>query len=263
MMHIGQNGDVLSKTIPKALEKNNLVLLSDRNYTAESPNFICKNIELYNSQENQKFVGNYEHLSGQPLWHERFCFERWFVLLEFMKQENIDCIFHADSDMMIYSDMTEEFEKYKQYYMTLVYRSCGASSFITKEALQEFCDYVNELYENKDTYEFSFLKSKWESHKEFGVNGGVCDMTLLEMFHKKKSPSLIGEMMQVIDDSTYDHALVSPDGVYEHNGSIKNIKFVDGVPYCYHKNLKRDVRFNVLHFQGDKAKQLLMSGGWE
>ena len=77
--------------------------------------------------------------------------------------------------------------------------------------------------------------------------GGVCDMTLLDRYHQKESwggPPTIGEMTHVINDSVFDQNINSKDGLYDfnHELGIKNIEFIDGIPYCYHENLNKKVK---------------------
>jgi hypothetical protein len=40
----------------------------------------------------------YEHFSPNPKEYELFCFERWFILRNFMKEQKIDKIVYSDSD---------------------------------------------------------------------------------------------------------------------------------------------------------------------
>jgi hypothetical protein len=56
--------------------------------------------------------------------------------------------------------------------------------------------------------------------------------------------------MSIIDDATYDHNINVPDQYFDFN-EIKNVKIKDGFPHVYHHKLRKDIRFNSLHFQGN------------
>ena len=47
------------------------------------------------------------------VWVELFCFQRWFVLYEFMKEQKIDKVFCMDSDVLLYTDASEDFKNLK------------------------------------------------------------------------------------------------------------------------------------------------------
>ena len=87
-------------------------------------------------------------------------------------------------------------------------------------------------------------------------------MTLLEFFHYCSEcgggPGKIGEMMQIIDDSTYDHNINVPDQGFAFINGRKDFKIKEGIPYVYNERLGKDIKFNALHFQGI-AKQMMRS----
>ena len=256
---------VLHKTIPQAIKHNNDVfVIGDapvENYCRDhGVNF--SNYEDFCSSAFHEFDSNYIHMSSNTPWIEKFCFLRWFILDEYVRQKELETIFYCDSDVMIYCDVTEEWEKYNQFDATLVHRSCGATSYFTKTGINNFCNYTQEIYKNTSSYKFDDLLFKYKNHQKNNVDGGVCDMTLLDRFHYDDAhlggPARIGEMTHVIDDSVFDHNINVDEGIYDYDEAIgiKNIQFDNGIPFCYHKNLKRKVKFNSLHFQG-KAKNIL------
>jgi hypothetical protein len=256
---------VLHKTIPQALKFNkNIVVIGD-----EPVSEYCKSVDvdfinytdLYSDELNE-FDSNYVHMSSNTPWIEKFCFLRWFMLNEYVKQNNLETIFYSDSDVMLYCNISNEWKKYEQFDASLIHRSCGSTSYFTKTGLDNFCKYTQETYRDKNSFRFTDLFFKYENHKKNNEPGGVCDMTLLDRFHYADTfgggPARVGEMTHVIEDSAFDHNINVDDGVYDYDTDrgIKNIEFINGIPFCYHKNLKRNIKFNGLHFQG-KAKQLL------
>jgi hypothetical protein len=248
------NNSVIKKSCLKAAENNEVILISDFVLDHQK----IKNIDLddYGSEDCEKFSELYEHMSSNSEWIERFCFYRWFILLDYMKKNNLEVIFYCDSDMLLFCDVSKEYYNYKQFDMTLTHQTASISSFISINALESFCEYVMKTYSNKENIEYSYLNSKWDIHKKYNVGGGICDMTLLRNWSYQYIPNRIGEMMHIYDGKTWDHNINVSDGVYDHDGRIKKIKFIEGIPYCFNKKLNQDIKFNSLHFQGP-AKNLI------
>ena len=262
-LHVGESNPVLERVIHQATKQNKVILIGDSNTLYLKDKFGIGFIELdaIIDEDFVEFNKLYEHLSTNPEFIERFCFLRWFAVRNLMEKANIDRVFYADSDVMLYCNVEEENAKYEQFDMTLVHRCCGSTSFFSRKSLSTFCAYLLDIYRDKGGFSYGDLKNKYKNMREHNKDGGVCDMTLLDRFHYEDSkgggPCRIGEMTHVFDNATYDHNINVDDGVYEHNGRHKTIKFENGEPYCFNKNLNKLVKFNALHFQGP-AKLILM-----
>jgi len=254
----------LQKTIPQALKFNNRVLVIGDQPVKEYCDSI--GVEFFDyqslfSDQAKDFQSKYVHMSSNSPWVEEFCFIRWYLLNSLMQKQNLDKVFHADSDVMLYCNTDEVWPNYKQYNLSIVNRACGSTSFWTRKGLDNFCKFVLEIYSDKSSFYYNDFVSFYENHQKCNMPGGVCDMTLLDRYHQKElwgGPPTIGEMTHVINGSVFDQNINSKDGLYDFNDElgVKNIEFIDGIPHCYHENLKIKVKFNALHFQG-KAKQLL------
>ena len=86
--------------------------------------------------------------------------------------------------------------------------------------------------------------------------GGVCDMTFWGELRKFDDPTMIGEISGIHDGTTFDHSICSPD-FFEFQNNMKNITWIDGLPYCKNMFLDKMIRFNSLHFQGSHMKNLM------
>tara|TARA_R110000868_G_scaffold265860_2_gene524744 strand:+ start:975 stop:1790 length:816 start_codon:yes stop_codon:yes gene_type:complete len=258
LIHKGYQ-EYLGYTIKQANKNNFVHLIGDTN-----PNLTLGNYEFNNMgdylEDCDEFRQHYQHLNTTPLDYEVFCYQRWFVLRNFMKQNNLDTVFYIDSDVMLFGEMTKEWEKFNQYTMTLLHRTAAISSFITLEGVTNFCNFLTNTYRDKESYNYKKIASHFNVRRECGLGGGVCDMTLLEFFHYCSGcgggPGRVGEMMQIIDDSTYDHNINVADQDFAFVNGHKDFKIVGGVPYVYSHKLKKDIKFNSLHFQGG-AKNLI------
>lgn len=245
------NGD--QPYFKKILEINskynsNIIVLTDfKTEIKDGISFV--NYNDISVPEIKTFKKVYEHLNTTPYDYEIFCYLRWFIILQFMKSNNHKTIFHIDSDVLVFSNPDTEFEKYKNFDFTLTHRTTASSSFFTLNGLEKFCDYMIELFLNKDKYDYQKIASHFHVRQKFGLPGGVCDMTFFHNYDYKMS-GLIGEMMYIMEDSTYDHNINDKDHVWEFQNGLKRFDFSTGVPMCYNEKLKRAIKFNSIHLQG-------------
>ena len=91
--------------------------------------------------------------------------------------------------------------------MSLVHRTSGHTSFMTQEGINSFCDMLMSIYSDKG---ISLIRlNPILTSDRLQTAGRWCDMTLLEYFHYHAEfgggPGRVGEMMSIINDSTYDH----------------------------------------------------------
>lgn len=265
LIHTGRQ-DYLECGIRQACKTNKVYLIGDSRPFDDSDNFTFLEIGLYNDGIepllNDRLQKCYVHLNTTPEGYERFCYCRWIILNSFMEKHNLDTVFYIDSDMLLFADVTSEWKKFDQYDMTLLHRTTGSASFITRRGLNNFLTMLFEIYENKNSYHFQKIKSHFDIRQKHGLSGGVCDMTLLEYFHYHAEfgggPGRVGEMMQIIDGTTYDHNINVSDQDFAMLDGTKHVKIIDKQPYVYNEKLKQNIRFNGLHFQG-QSKPLMRS----
>jgi hypothetical protein len=245
--------EYLKYSIQQSSKNNQVILLGNTDPKLLLPNFKFINYEHY-TEEIKRFADKYQHLSTNSYDYELFCYQRWFILKNFMIDQKLEIVFYIDSDVLLFSNVEEEWAKFIQYDMTLLHRTAAISSFITLRGLENFCNMLEYIYTNKNGYHFKKIESHYKIRQEFGLSGGVCDMTLLEYFHYNSEfgggPGRVGEMMTIIENSTYDHNINVADQDFKMKSGRKDIKIIDKKPYVFNEKLKRDVKFNTLHFQG-------------
>lgn len=201
-----------------------------------------------------RFYSHFSNYSTNPDWFESRAFSRWFILNEFMQKNDIPVAFHLDTDVMIFVDVTEDYERWKQWDFTLVVGNCGATVFFTKERVRSFCDYVMRAYEEKNQA-YQDWKRIYESMQIQGLAGGVSDMLALKWWRTANCYDF-GEMTDIRDGMAYDHVLrESNPGGYRmresSRGLIKDIQFERGLPYATVESTGERVRMLSLHHQGD------------
>lgn len=265
--HLGYR-DYVPLCMKQALKYNkNVILITDN---VEKYKQI-KGITLVDSNKYVEKINTFQklyiHLSTNSRILELLCIIRWVVVHEYMNENNIERAFICDSDILIYDNITEVDDKYLKQYPFMLCSSpsknlCGSHSIWNISELEKFVKFVFEFYENQEN---RVNMIEWYS-KNKSV-GGICDMTLLYYFAHNESkfnglrlpnyPSFKMELNQIFDNNfTFDLHMDSEgnhkypeDWEMTERGS-KNIKYINNVPYCYNKRLKKDIRFSLLHFQG-------------
>ncbi len=231
-------------------------------FIGDDANNVYKEVDHFNinnfSIDSKKFESVYTHLCTNHFKYELFCFQRWFVLNEFMNYYNIDTCFHCDTDVMLYCNINMEYQNFSQYDLSIMISPKGTASghisYWTKKCLQSFCDYIMNYYTDKT--KLQNLKDIFERMQMKKLKGGICDMTLLTHFlHDQGSIWKSYNLRNIYGDAQFDHHMQCDEDYYEMvQDKSRNIKKItwdqDNFPYCFNKNLGVPIRFKALHFQG-------------
>ncbi|HYE18964.1 MAG TPA: hypothetical protein VEA69_11000 [Tepidisphaeraceae bacterium] len=188
----------------------------------------------------------YKHRSPNGAPYELFCFQRWFILRDFMRANSLERIVHVDSDVLLYVDVNVEQRLWRDYDLTLVRGVCAGNMFVNRRAaIEDLCDWIWDLYTSADSDAKLDAIHAWRSQ----TGEGVSDMVALKAIYDANR-SRVAEMTGVRDDDSYWDANIHLAEGFEHDGTIKRIRYHDRLPYGRHLASARDVRFKALHFQG-------------
>ena len=249
------NSDYLKYSINQARffnQSSTIYLIGDdtNNRYSGTEHFLIAQYEN-NAIEFEKI---YKHLNFLPENGVLFWFKRWFIIEEFLRKNNISYPFiYIDSDVLLFSDITKEFENFKSYSMTI----CGERGpqytyFSSVSSLSEFCKFIRSLFLDKEYFEK--LIEKFEFHKKTGSPGGVDDMTAFYEF-KKINPEKVGNTNMIYNNSIYDNNINSQEGYYyDSDNNIKKIYWIGGLPFGKVSITGQLIQFNGLHFQGTAKK---------
>ena len=140
-----------------------------------------------------EFEKIYKHYSTNSYDFELFCFQRWFVIEEFVNSEGIDRFLHIDSDVLLYADFSKELEFIdfiNNYDLTYSHVSAHTSFFNSRRALCEFCNFIFEIFSD-DSFVAQFEKSPdndkiyfKQGELELSLIKPLSDMTLIYFFTK-------------------------------------------------------------------------------
>lgn len=200
----------------------------------------------------------YKHLTTGKESFEKKCFYRWFILRNFMEEENIDKIWYADSDLMVLVNL-DAYQKLRKLEVSMFMGThfnkfaVGPSlCFWTREDINKFCNFLIDTYTNNLTT----LEKMYEDYQQKHENGGICDMTLLYLFKdtiKHGSLCMVDQLTQI----AFLDNIQTSDGYYSGEYEIDNgetgrkiFKIFRGRAYCKNLIINKDIRMGCLHFSG-------------
>ena len=154
--------------------KNNKVYLIGDNSLKRLENFknvTLVNVDKYLTNEKVKlFSDNFTNYSDNNKDYELFCFLRILIIKLFMKDYNLEKIFHLDSDnILFYNIESYPFEKNIAYQFGYNGNKFNMTDSIHNGLINiDFCEkfekLYNEIYITKEKYDY--IKEKINYHKK-------------------------------------------------------------------------------------------------
>lgn len=179
----------------------------------------------------------YEHHSSNPAPFERFCFQRWFVLQEFVESRGIDRFAYVDTDTMVYCDLAAEFTKFEGSDVALAYgdidpeyvKASGCLSFwMTRAALADFCAYVMEVYRGTGD-DLSSMVKQYRDRRVQNRPAAVNDMSAFGFF-LESGRAAVTSSTTIINSAVHTRAF--DDRRFECAAGSTLFHWLDGIPYA-------------------------------
>lgn len=199
----------------------------------------------------------FKNYSSNSRKFELFCFQRWYILREFMAVKKINTCLYLDSDCMLYASINSEINKFKNYNLTISNSRSPHFCYIRDfNSIDRLVRLISDVYRKKNR----LIRDSWVHHflvlNKNGELGGVCDMAAFNSYHQIYYGTCYDIAGIHEDESTYDHNINDSGPDFEMENGIKKISWENGIPYCNQVSSKRMIKFNLLHFQG-AAKKLM------
>lgn len=197
------------------------------------------------------FAESYLHLNGNHPTFELFCFQRWFVLRDFMLLHGIQQAIYLDSDIMLFDDLRQDLAAAADKPLAL----CGVAppAIINDVAmLDTYCRFLEDAYATPENRER--LRRHYQEMLAAGTVGGICDMTFWKMLRQQFPDSVFDLLAIPRSDSCHDRNIELSEGLAMEQG-IKKIRWHNGKPYGYRDD-GSTTRLKSLHMHG-KGKQLV------
>jgi len=252
-----QNSEHLAYSLAQAKASNpnsSVILLGDDSNT-EHPCAEHHQFRDYFTGAAQ-FERVYKHYSTHGWAFELMCFQRWFILRDFLNAHHLDKCVYLDSDVLLYADVTEDMAKFRLFDFTVCWNTIGCVMFVNHaQGLEGLCQFIMDIYTKKDLYHYDRMVAQFAVRQKHHLKGGATDMTALELYEELNF-GRVGEASYIIDGSTYDPNINMPQPGFEMENNIKRVIWHDDQPYGIYAPTGEEVRFNSLHFNG-VAKSLM------
>lgn len=224
--------------------KSSVFLIGDsanRHYASESIHHLM--LEDYYDGA-MEFASVYQHHSPNTYDYELFCFQRWYILRDFMRAFQMDRCLYLDSDIMLYDSIDDpEYARFTNIWTML--------SFNTSQSLDNFCKLMRSYYCDPS------LLGQLHAYTALHQFPGVSDMVFSRLF-VDYYPEYSNHQNGVFQDSFFDGNIRHPqwfppyhDGdEVEMRDGTKKVYFQQGKFFVKLKSGKY-VRVVGQHFQGD------------
>ncbi|GEB35490.1 hypothetical protein [Brevibacillus parabrevis] len=197
-------------------------------------------------QTAQMFAKVYQHMHVMSYEYNLFCFQRWFILRDFMRKNRIQGCFYLDSDVMLYTQVNKP--EYRAFSMEFAW-----TSFVGLDTLDRFCNLTMQYFVNPQMFRLLVQKTIELDQVIEGVPL-VSDMVLCLLYFRSYSGQ--AHTHGTFGDSFFDENINRPRWAESLSGK-KKVYAIDGQLYC--KDLASGAlkRLNSLHFQGLTAKSYM------
>ena len=224
--------------------KARIVMITDRPQPALRRYAEIHPISSYWSTA-QAFEGVYEHFSCNEPKFERFCFQRWFVIDQFLRRHRPERAIHLDSDVLVYDNLFRDFQRPGNWDLGIVGYQGVFSMLIPKpEIVGAFCERITHLF----TTEKASLAQLYREWTDKTAETAMSDMHALHTFVEANSLSTL-DLGACHEGAVYDNVLRSSDGFRMRDG-YKQLFWSDRQPYAERSDTGERVRLKTIHFQG-------------
>lgn len=272
------DSEYLGETLAQSKTNDNRVILIGDENNKHYAQFGIEHFSLSDySKSSNYFRTVYKHLANSDYEEELLSFTRWFILEEFMRVNQIKRAFYAETDVMIYCDISSEDKLHfinHDAALLIQHGFCdGSISFWNYKALSSFCSFLKSFYEDKKM--MKAIKDRFA----FGGDEYHDDWPhMANWMHENGKIFKIASLNNLIENSTFDTS-VRDDYILVPNAAsileykryemkeiklrsykrdnqvyIKDILWNKGLPYCYSPDLGIFIQFKTLHFKDNSQK---------
>lgn len=213
-------------------------------------------IKDYNHNDLEKY---YKHMSPNGYNYEIFCLQRWFVLKDFCKQNDINEFWALDSDILLYDDLANLNDIVEDIDFSLLYLRPNFTgpqlSYFKYETIADYCDFILDMYKNK----IDVLENYYKQLQDEKNISGISDMVLLAFFAYEGKHKYIDFLYN--KDSSFNFSFdenISLSEGFETKNKLKKVEFIKGIPYTKCLENNKMIKFYALHFQGNESKKKMV-----
>ena len=273
IFHTGGNQDYFKNCVDVSSKNNTVYVIGD---DANKTTFLDnKKVQFFHIDDLQssaveEFKSCFVNYSGNSHDYEMYCFLRVFYLKTLFEKTGLEWAFHTDSDCVILDDINAIFSpdklriSYSVQKMQNPFHMVGSihNALLNIGFCDAFIQLCFDIYQNKS--KFALIDAKMQWHRNNGVPGGICDMTLYYLLYSEKLivnvfdlniPMMVNGERVIFDHNVSDTYGYYGEKTYARDLGIKVVSKIGNK--FYFKTLSGDqVRTVSIHFQGS-AKRIL------
>ena len=216
---------------------------------------LLKHIPISSYEHSTNLLNSvYFHKSSLGKDFEFPCIARWFILQAFMQERNLSQCVYLDSDILVYSDLTEAQAKFPYHGMTWAGFSAHNNFIAEIGILEDFTNNIIDLYTNQFPEEL-LEKSLFHKIVTNKSKMNISDMTFFHDFNIRYPKTLL-DISQPTMQGTFDRSIEDTRGYIGTKDGFKHVIWKSNQPFCIEIEQQREIPFCTLHFQG-RGKQVL------
>ncbi len=249
------------KQIIKTNPNTNIILLTDDKILSE--NFFGEKIIYENICDFFEFASEFKkiyiHMSYTWYEYELFCMQRWLIIYEYLMKKWLKDCFHFDSDVLVFSNLTEYKNNIKKYDFCYTW-SCWHCFFSKLKWLEFFKNFVFQIYQNPEGIELLKKYHTGELHSIIYRNNwafyedktkSVTDMILFYLFINSDKNIKFHDLWKIENDEVFDNVIWFGEW-FDTKCGIKKLKLEDWNIYWFIKDKR--IKFNTVHFQWENKR---------
>ncbi len=239
------------KQAKKTNPKSDIILLGDE--TNKSFSFVKHyDISDYFDSATQ-FAKVYQHHSPNPYGYELFCFQRWFVIKDFIAKQlkGKGHFFYCDTDTLLFNDLSAEFKRYDKYEMSICRTGTPCFSFFNDGVINKFTDFIYEMYATSEGQQkiSAYVDELKAKHRRYGIS----DMTAFSAYGHSYLPHILRVDIPK-DNMCFCHNIQDEVDGYLMAGQYMQTILKNKIPYGLYLETNKWVKFLGIHFQGSAKK---------
>lgn len=245
-MHVGDEDYVWysSQQAKTSNPSSDVILLGNERNRMRATGSVRHEMMHHYMQGATEFASVYKHVSPNSYEYNLFCFQRWFILRDYMRRNQVDVVCYLDSDVMLYADISDP--KYRHFSFEFTW-----TSIVGLPELEQFCAVTAEQFA------YPHLFEQLNAYTVAQGQPAVSDMVLFSLYadrlpgYRRCHGLFQGEYF----DGNINHVNFGFEATRD--GSRKKVfRSEDGL-YFREASTGKRVRVNSIHFQGPPCKPFM------
>lgn len=205
---------------------------------SDSQDIAIGGAEFYNfsdySKSADEFAKIYKHISSNDYDYELFCFQRWFLISELLREIRVP-VWVIDSDVLVYPGLGD----LKHFAYGKMWNIPHTNFFRGVEDLSLYTDFCMATFANESEID--------RISKAYTPSPHMSDMLLFFELGFQNS-RIIPHVHILGQHFGLDYSVRHTNG-FRHENDHKIVEMRAGIPFCS-RDIGGEVRFYTFHFQG-------------